>query len=45
MLYENIQEAVAFIRTKTQFQPRTGIVLGTGLGNLTDDIAVEVEID
>jgi purine-nucleoside phosphorylase len=45
MLYEDIQEAIAFIRTKTAFQPRTGIVLGTGLGNLTDDLEVHAEID
>lgn len=44
MLYEQIQEAVAFIKTRTKFQPRTGIVLGTGLGNLTDDLIVESEI-
>lgn len=44
-LYDQIQEAVAFIRSRTSFQPQTGIVLGTGLGNLTDDIRVEVEID
>ncbi|MBP6827971.1 MAG: purine-nucleoside phosphorylase [Saprospiraceae bacterium] len=43
-LYDQIQEAVAFIRTKTDFQPRTGIILGTGLGNLTDDITVGAEI-
>lgn len=45
MLYEQIQKAVAYIRTKTAFQPQTGIVLGTGLGNLTDDLEIEVEID
>ncbi len=45
MLYEQIQEATAFIREKTKFQPRTGIVLGTGLGNLIDDIDIEMEID
>jgi purine-nucleoside phosphorylase len=44
MLYEQIQEAVAFIRSQTKAQPRTGIVLGTGLGNLTDDVDVEAEI-
>lgn len=43
--YEQIQEAVAFIRSRTPFQPHTGIVLGTGLGHLTDDIRVEAEID
>jgi purine-nucleoside phosphorylase len=45
MLYEQIQESIAFIRARTLFQPRTGIVLGTGLGNLTDDLAIEHEID
>ncbi|MFM7401839.1 MAG: purine-nucleoside phosphorylase, partial [Bacteroidota bacterium] len=44
-LYEHIQEAVAYIRTRTGFQPATGIILGTGLGNLTDDIQVAAEVD
>jgi len=43
-LYEQIQEAVAFIRSRTDFRPRTGIILGTGLGNLTDDVEVVAEI-
>ena len=43
-LYEQIQEALAVIRKHTEFKPRTGIILGTGLGNLTADIAVEAEI-
>lgn len=43
-LYDQIAEAVAFIRSKTDFQARTGIILGTGLGNLTDDVTVEAEI-
>ncbi len=44
-LFDHIQEAVAYIRSRTNFQPRTGIVLGTGLGNLTDDIQVTASID
>jgi purine-nucleoside phosphorylase len=40
-----VQEAVAFIRTRTNFAPRTGIVLGTGLGGLTEDIDVQASID
>ena len=44
-LYDQIHEAVAFIRAQTDFRPRTGIILGTGLGNLTDDIAAEAEIN
>lgn len=43
-LYDQISEAVAFICAQTDFRPRTGIILGTGLGNLTDDVAVEAEI-
>jgi purine-nucleoside phosphorylase len=45
MLYNQIQEAIAFIRQKTLFQPQFGIVLGTGLGNLTEEIEIECEID
>lgn len=45
MLYEDIQAAVAFIRGRTDFSPRSGIVLGTGLGNLTDDLDVQAEIE
>lgn len=44
MLFDHIQEAAAFIRTKTSLQPRTGIVLGTGLSTLADDIEPEVVI-
>lgn len=44
MLYEHIQEAVTFIRSKTDFQPTKGIILGTGLGALVDEIEVSAEI-
>lgn len=44
MLYDDIQESLAYLRQRTAFQPATGIVLGTGLGNLTDEIDVEIEI-
>ncbi|MCB9355108.1 MAG: purine-nucleoside phosphorylase [Lewinellaceae bacterium] len=43
-LYNQIQEAISFIRNRVAAAPRTGIILGTGLGNLTDDIDVEAEI-
>lgn len=45
MLYEQIQEAIKFIRTKTDFQPKVGIIPGTGLSNLTNDIEIECEIN
>jgi len=44
MLYDQIQETIQFIRSKTNFQPEFGIILGTGLGQLTDDIEVVFEI-
>lgn len=43
-LYDQIQEAVSAIRRHSDFQPRTGIILGTGLGHLVNDVAVEAEI-
>ena len=44
-LYDQIQEALQYIRLYTDFQPRYGIVLGTGLGNLTDELLIAYEID
>jgi purine-nucleoside phosphorylase len=43
-LYEMIQEAVAAVRLRTDWAPATGIILGTGLGRLTDDLEVEATI-
>lgn len=43
-LYEDIQQSIRFIRSRTSMQPRFGIILGTGLGNLTDEIDIETEI-
>jgi len=45
MLYEQIQEALAYIRTLTPATPRIGIVLGTGLSPLAEDIEAEISID
>ncbi len=44
MLYEQIQEALKFIRTQTSFQPKFGLILGTGLGDLINDIKIVSEI-
>lgn len=44
MIYEQVQEAIAFIRSKTNFQPKVGIILGTGLGGLIDEIKIEATI-
>ena len=40
-----IKDAVGFIRDKTSFEPETGIVLGTGLGGLINEIEIETTID
>jgi purine-nucleoside phosphorylase len=42
--YEQIQESIDFIRRRTDFEPRYGIVLGTGLSGLADEIAVVKEM-
>jgi len=43
-LRKNIEETIAFLRTKTESRPAIGIILGTGLGALVDDIDVEISI-
>ena len=44
-LYDKIETAVAAIRQQWDKQPQAGIILGTGLGNLVDQIDVEAAID
>jgi purine-nucleoside phosphorylase len=43
-LYEQIQEAVQFIQSRWKGRPRVGIILGTGLGGLAEDIATDVRL-
>ncbi len=43
-LRKQIEQTIEFIRTKTKAQPEIGIILGTGLGALVDDIDIEVSI-
>jgi purine-nucleoside phosphorylase len=44
-LRSHIDEAVAFLRTKTALRPDIGIILGTGLGGLAKEITSEVVVD
>ena len=44
MLFDQIQEAAAAIRARWPKSPRVGIILGTGLGALAQDIAADVSI-
>lgn len=41
---DKLQETVNFIRTKTQLQPIVGIILGSGLGGLVNDIDISLEL-
>jgi purine-nucleoside phosphorylase len=43
-LYDQIQEAAAAVRQKFPTKPTVGIVLGTGLGQLADEITDRTEI-
>ena len=40
-LYDQIQEAKRFIEARWKGKPRAGIILGTGLGGLAEDIQAE----
>jgi purine-nucleoside phosphorylase len=44
-LFDQIQQTVEFIRTKTDAKPAIGIILGTGLGKLADEIATDTVIN
>jgi purine-nucleoside phosphorylase len=44
-LYGQIEEAVSSIKEKWDRQPHAGIVLGTGLGSLVEQISVEASIE
>lgn len=45
MLYEQIQNATSFLRSRTDFKPHFGIILGTGLSGLADEIEVVESVD
>jgi len=44
-MFKEIARAVDFIKSKTAAEPIAGIILGTGLGGLTSEIDIELEID
>ncbi|WP_066831690.1 purine-nucleoside phosphorylase [Rufibacter ruber] len=45
-MIQQLQEATDFIRSKTnQYQPDFGVVLGTGLGALVQDISIQHSLD
>lgn len=42
--YEKLMKCYEYCRTVTDFQPRIGLILGSGLGNYADNMKVECEI-
>ncbi len=44
-LFDKIQSAVAFVRERWPETPRAGIILGTGLGSLVEQIEVQASLD
>lgn len=39
-MWEKVQQTVNYIKSKTDFTPEYGVILGSGLGSFTDDIKV-----
>jgi purine-nucleoside phosphorylase len=44
-LRKQIDEAIAFLRSRTSMEPPVGIILGTGLGGLAKEITAETVVD
>jgi purine-nucleoside phosphorylase len=44
LLYDRVQDALSAVRNRSALQPEVGIILGTGLGGLADQISVEAAI-
>jgi len=43
-MIQAINEAVAYIRSKSNLQPEVGLILGSGLGNVVDAVDIEASI-
>ncbi|MFK8057775.1 MAG: purine-nucleoside phosphorylase [Saprospiraceae bacterium] len=44
-LFDQLNEAAAYLRERTDFKPRTGLILGTGLGGLIDQLDLHMKWD
>jgi len=44
-MLDRLHETIAYIRQYTQMQPVYGIILGTGLGQLVDEMEIETTLD
>lgn len=43
-MWDKVQQTVSFIRGRINFTPEYGIILGSGLGGFTNDIAIEYSL-
>ena len=43
--YQKVSEAAAYIKSRMPFVPKVGIILGTGLGDWTNDLEITAEIN
>ena len=43
-MLETIRETADFLKSKTDLRPAIGIILGTGLGGLVQEIDIEIAI-
>ena len=41
---QSVDDAVAFVRSKSSLAPRVGVILGSGLGDVVDAVDIEVAI-
>lgn len=44
-MLQQIKNTASFIRNKVDFKPQVGIILGSGLGGLADNIQVVAQLD
>ena len=44
-MLNKINQTAAYLKTMVSYRPETGIILGTGLGHLADEITDKIEID
>jgi purine-nucleoside phosphorylase len=44
-IYEKLHEAVEFIKSKSQLKPRVGIILGSGMGAVSEIVVPEITLD
>ena len=43
-MLDKIEKSATFLQQKTNYKPEIGIILGTGLGGLVDEIVIEHSI-